>query len=628
MSYIQELFTSRNNGTGRDGYVGKQGRIWWDPVTNCFYYSDGITPGGIPIGGRAVDVFGELATETYNATAGQTQFELLHAPSGQVTGSINGATVAAKALNEDLVNITYDPILNDGYVLRDGDQVTFSYLYGTANASTLAQLADVHLTSPKDGSVLMYDGTMNLWVAGNPRGSLQYGIENGTTTIKILDPNGSVGFTIAGVQNKMTVGPKGINLQNAGYYVNGYLAVNGPSLQIENKNTAVEYDTCDRPVDVTYNQIVLPDVPTVVEYSRLCWDTANRFNPTDTGITIAGDTIQPWSWRPKVDGYYAVTARLTFDDPATPIGSACTELVSEEFLSRAGQTVFYVQNVPKGSVVFVVNGATVPASAYTIEDKKITYVPENNNGYALLKGDEIGINYIKGGSASLFFKADSIVSDVGQTEFTLSSVSTGVVMASLNGATLPTYAMIIQGTDAVYSPVANDGYIIREGDVISFNYFVGSSGGKVLTADSFYARRSQLVFNLSEYPSGTVIASLNGAVLPPTATSVVRKAVIYSAEGNGGYVLRTDDVMTFTYIGVDTKFGSEEWSALSIMVNGVTVSTGCKADWISKTIDVEVDAQLLLTPTDNIAIKVFHHTDQPLRVLKSVLSATMIRGIE
>jgi hypothetical protein len=469
---------------------------------------------------------------------------------------------------------------------------------------------------------------MNLWVAGNPRGSLQYGIENGTTTIKILDPNGSIGFTIAGVQNRMTVGPRGINLQGAGYYVNGYLAVNGPSLQIENRNLEVEYDACDRPVESAYNQMVTPDVPTTVEYSRLCWDTPGRFNPTETEILIAGDLVKPWSWNPKVDGYYAVTARLTFTDPATPIGSAGTKLYSEGFLATAAQTVFDIEYVPKGTVVFVINGATVPTGAYTINNKTVTYVPTNNSGYVLLKDDEVGISYIVGGSSSFEFRAASVTATGAQTGFTLSQAPTGAVMASLNGATLPTYAMLIDGTSATYLPVANDSYIIRAGDVISFNYFIGTSSNKVLTAESFYARGGQVAFNLSEYPSGTVIASLNGAVLPPAAVTVVRKSVIYSAQGNSGYVLRTDDVMTFTYIGTETQFGSEDWSVLKILVNGVSVSTGCKATWIDKTIDVEVDTQILVKPTDNISIQVLQHTDQPLRVLSSVLSATMVRGIE
>jgi hypothetical protein len=60
MSFIQNLFTSRDNQTteqdnqtGNLGttYVGQEGRLWWNPDTNAFYYSDGNTAGGIPVGG-------------------------------------------------------------------------------------------------------------------------------------------------------------------------------------------------------------------------------------------------------------------------------------------------------------------------------------------------------------------------------------------------------------------------------------------------------------------------------------------------------------------------------------------------------------------------------------------------
>jgi hypothetical protein len=169
---------------------------------------------------------------------------------------------------------------------------------------------------------------------------------------------------------------------------------------------------------------------------------------------------------------------------------------------------------------------------------------------------------------------------------------------------------------------------MRNGDVISFNYLSGSSGNKLLTAESFYTRNGQLAFNLSEYPSGTVIASLNGAILHPSAIEVNRKTVIYHKDNNSGYELRTDDVFTFTYIGIETQFGSEDWARLIVVVNGIEVATGRKTAWVNKTIDVEVDTQLKVTPADNISIKVFQHTDQPLRVLSSMLSATMVRGIE
>ena len=51
MSFIQNLFTSRDNNANGANYVGQQSRIWWNPDTNAFYYSDGNTAGGILITG-------------------------------------------------------------------------------------------------------------------------------------------------------------------------------------------------------------------------------------------------------------------------------------------------------------------------------------------------------------------------------------------------------------------------------------------------------------------------------------------------------------------------------------------------------------------------------------------------
>ena len=51
MSFIQNLVTSRDNNANSAIYVGLQDRLWWDPVTNQFYYSDGNTVGGFPVGG-------------------------------------------------------------------------------------------------------------------------------------------------------------------------------------------------------------------------------------------------------------------------------------------------------------------------------------------------------------------------------------------------------------------------------------------------------------------------------------------------------------------------------------------------------------------------------------------------
>jgi hypothetical protein len=73
MSFIQNLFTSRDNNANGANYVGQNSRIWWNPDTNAFYFSDGNTAGGILItgGGSGNGLPGGPAnTVQYNAGSG------------------------------------------------------------------------------------------------------------------------------------------------------------------------------------------------------------------------------------------------------------------------------------------------------------------------------------------------------------------------------------------------------------------------------------------------------------------------------------------------------------------------------------------------------------------------------
>ena len=129
MKYIQKLFTSRDNEAEADSYVGQTGRIWWDPITNSFYYSDGVTPGGFQIGGGAAgnpaglntqvqfnknNVFGASAGFTYDdstQTAAVTNFAS--------TGNINFTTTSNVSLG-GVANLHIDGGLPDYVLTTDG----------------------------------------------------------------------------------------------------------------------------------------------------------------------------------------------------------------------------------------------------------------------------------------------------------------------------------------------------------------------------------------------------------------------------------------------------------------------------------------------------------------------------
>lgn len=55
--WIQNLFTSRDNNANASTNVGQEGRLWYDPITNAFYVSDGVTPGGIIVAGGGGGTF-------------------------------------------------------------------------------------------------------------------------------------------------------------------------------------------------------------------------------------------------------------------------------------------------------------------------------------------------------------------------------------------------------------------------------------------------------------------------------------------------------------------------------------------------------------------------------------------
>lgn len=49
MGSVQNFYTSRDNNTDPATYVGQLDRLWYNPVTNSIFVSDGTTPGGRPV---------------------------------------------------------------------------------------------------------------------------------------------------------------------------------------------------------------------------------------------------------------------------------------------------------------------------------------------------------------------------------------------------------------------------------------------------------------------------------------------------------------------------------------------------------------------------------------------------
>lgn len=207
MSFIQNLFTSRDNNANGNSYVGQEDRIWWNPDTNAFYYSDGNTAGGILItgGSSGNGVPGGVANSVqYNAGnstfGGDSNFTfdsststltITNIVANTLTGGAGGSNTQVQFnTNGNFTgnsNFTYNSVSKTltmtgsaylGNVLAAAN-VTTANLTATG-ISNLNSNANVKISGGIPGQSLATDGAGNLfWTSGTGGNTV---IINGTST--------------------------------------------------------------------------------------------------------------------------------------------------------------------------------------------------------------------------------------------------------------------------------------------------------------------------------------------------------------------------------------------------------------------------------------------------------------
>ena len=146
MSFIQNLFTSRDNNANAETYVGQQDRIWWNPVVNAFYYSNGNTPGGVLITG------GSSGNGTVGGTANSVQYN----SSGNFAGDSNFTFSSANSTLSITNIVTTNPIVggaggsntqvlfNDSGNISGNSNFTFNKASSILTQSGSAQLGNIY----------------------------------------------------------------------------------------------------------------------------------------------------------------------------------------------------------------------------------------------------------------------------------------------------------------------------------------------------------------------------------------------------------------------------------------------------------------------------------------------------
>ena len=144
MGSVQNFFTSRDNNTDPATYVGQLDRLWYNPVTNSIFVSDGNTAGG-----RPVDL----------ATGANAVFNNL-----VVVGNIAVAGNISPASNTKIGGVRAGPGANigtDGLLTIDTAGLPLSFGDFTANNNILT------LVNVDQNMILATQGSAEVQLVGN-----------------------------------------------------------------------------------------------------------------------------------------------------------------------------------------------------------------------------------------------------------------------------------------------------------------------------------------------------------------------------------------------------------------------------------------------------------------------------
>jgi hypothetical protein len=166
MTYIQNLFTSRDNNAQGNTYVGQTGRLWWDPDRNGIYYSDGSTPGGILVGGAG-------GNGTPGGSNTQIQFNNNNTFGGSSNFTFNGTTVTITG------NVAPGNILTNNYLYANGVSI-----FGNTPFSGNTNFSNISVTGTANlGNFTISDQTMSGTIDGR---DITYATLNGNANLNVL----------------------------------------------------------------------------------------------------------------------------------------------------------------------------------------------------------------------------------------------------------------------------------------------------------------------------------------------------------------------------------------------------------------------------------------------------------
>jgi hypothetical protein len=156
MSFIQNLFSSRDNNANAATYVGQQDRLWYNPNTNAFYVNSANTAGGTPVGlapGSNISA-NVITVNTITSTGGNVN----------VTGNLVISGNISPATTTKIGGVKAGPganISNDGTLTINTAGLAFSFGNFTANNNILT------LVNVNEDMILETSGNAEIQLVGN-----------------------------------------------------------------------------------------------------------------------------------------------------------------------------------------------------------------------------------------------------------------------------------------------------------------------------------------------------------------------------------------------------------------------------------------------------------------------------
>jgi hypothetical protein len=156
MSFIQNLFSSRDNNANAATYVGQQDRLWYNPNTNAFYVNSANTAGGTPVGlapGSNISA-NVITVNTITSTGGNVN----------VTGNLVISGNISPATTTKIGGVKAGPganISNDGTLTINTAGLAFSFGNFTANNNILT------LVNVNEDMILETSGNAEIQLIGN-----------------------------------------------------------------------------------------------------------------------------------------------------------------------------------------------------------------------------------------------------------------------------------------------------------------------------------------------------------------------------------------------------------------------------------------------------------------------------